>query len=206
MAFLDKYGRAFMKPLGGACGRGIFLLTREAYLAEGKDIEKYRGFIAEEVLQQHEILSRLNPNSVNTIRVLTYRGEILSAVLKLGTGTAIVDNQHAKGINGNIDLESGITNSVFYDIDYHPFYRHPDTGAILLGIQIPYWQELKDTVSAAARELMEIPYLGWDVAIVPKGIAIIETNEEPGHDLSQGAAKIGLYGIIKQIRKKRKEP
>ena len=194
-----------MKPLGGACGKGIFILTKEAFEKDRKNLDKYRNFIAEEQLIQHEALSRLNPNAVNTIRVLTYRGVILLAVLKLGTGNHIVDNQHAHGLNGNVDLETGITNSVFYDVDYNPYYRHPDTGAILIGVQIPYWAELKEKVSAAAQELREVPYLGWDIAITPKGVAIIETNEEPGHDLSQGAAKIGVYQAIREIRKEAKQ-
>ena len=204
-AFLDKHGKAFMKPLGEACGRGIFILTKEAFEAEGASIEKYRKFIAEEQLVQHEAISRLNPNAVNTIRVLTYRGVILLAVLKLGTGKNIVDNQHAHGLNGNIDLETGITNSVFYDVDYNPYYRHPDTNEILIGVQIPHWEELKEKVTAAAKELTEVPYLGWDVAITPNSIAIIEANEEPGHDLSQGPGKIGVYGKIREIRKGRYE-
>ena len=202
-AFLKKHGSAFMKPLGGACGKGIFILSAEEFERDGCDVEKYRGFIAEEVLQQHETISRLNPNAVNTIRVLTYRGEILLAVLKLGTGDSIVDNQHAKGLNGNIDLETGITNSVFYDLEYNPYYRHPDTGEMLLGVEIPHWQELKEKVASAAKELSEVPYLGWDVAITPDGVAIIEANEAPGHDLAQGAAKIGVYQQIREIYKRK---
>lgn len=200
-AFLKKHGAAFMKPLGGACGKGIFILNADEFERDGCNIEKYRSYIAEEVLHQHEAISRLNPNAVNTLRVLTYRGEILLAVLKLGTGDSIVDNQHAKGLNGNVDLETGITNTVFYDLDYNPYYRHPDTGEMLIGVEIPHWQELKDKVTAAAKELREVPYLGWDVAITPDGIAIIEANEAPGHDLAQGAAKIGVYQRIKEIEK-----
>ena len=99
-------------------------------------------------------------------------------------------------------METGITNSVFYDLEYNPYYRHPDTGEMLLGVEIPHWQELKEKVSSAAKELSEVPYLGWDVAITPDGVAIIEANEAPGHDLAQGAAKIGVYQRIKEIEKK----
>lgn len=199
--FLERHGRAFMKPLGGACGKGMFILTKEDFAARGNDLAPYRAYIAEELIVQHEVLRRLNPCAVNTIRVLTYRGEILLAVLKLGTGKNIVDNRKSNGLNGNIDLETGITNSVFYDLDYHPFYRHPDTKEILLGVQIPFWDELKATVKEAALALPEVPYLGWDVAVTPTGIAIVETNEEPGHKLSQGASKTGVYQEIRRIKK-----
>lgn len=202
--FLKKHGSAFMKPLGGACGKGIFIMNLDEYVRDGLNVEKFRGYIAEEVLIQHETLAKLNPNAVNTIRVLTYDGEILLAVLKLGTGTSIVDNQHAKGIDGNIDLETGITNSPFYDLNYKSYYRHPNTGEILIGVEIPYWNDLKKIVVEAAKELKEVPYVGWDVAVKPDGIALIEANEAPGHDLAQGAAKIGVYKRIVEIKKKKR--
>lgn len=199
--FLEKHGRVFMKPLGGSCGRGIFILDQEDYVQNGSSVEQYRSFIAEELINQHDVIKKLNPNAVNTVRIITYRGVVLIAVLKLGTGSNIVDNQHANGLNGNIDLETGITNSPFLDLEYKPYYRHPDTGEVLLGVQIPHWQELKVKVESAAQELCEVPYIGWDVAVTPSGIAIIEANEAPGHDLAQGAGKIGIYKKILEIKR-----
>lgn len=203
-AFLDKHGRAFMKPLGGACGKGIFVLTREEFENNGADIEAYRNYIAEEVLVQSPVISKLNPSSVNTVRVLTYKGEILLCALKLGTGKEIVDNQHAKGLNGNVDLETGITNTPFLDLELNEYYRHPDTNEILLGVQVPNWDKLMTKVSAAAKLIPEVPYLGWDVAILENDVAIIEANEAPGHDLVQGAPKIGVYGRIREINRRKK--
>lgn len=176
-------------------------MTKEEF--EKKDISEFRKYIAEEVIIQNKTLSRLNPRSVNTVRVLTYRGRILASVLKLGTGNAIVDNQHAEGINGNIDLNTGITNTTFLDLNLNEYYRHPTTNEILLGVQIPNWELLKEKVMSAAKQIPEVPYLGWDVAILEDDIAIIEVNEAPGHDLVQGASKIGIYGKVKKIRKER---
>lgn len=46
--------------------------------------------------------------------------------------------------------------------------------------------------------------MGWDVAVKPDDIALIEANEAPGHDLAQGAAKIGVYKRIVEIKKKKR--
>lgn len=201
--FLDKHdGQAFMKPLGGACGKGIFILTKEDFEKNSRDISVYRNFIAEEVIVQNTVISKLNPSSVNTIRVLTYKGEILLCALKLGTGTAIVDNQHSDGINGNVDLQTGITNTPFFDLDLNEYYRHPTTNEILLGVQVPNWEILKEKVTVAANRISEVPYLGWDVAILDNDIAIIEANEAPDHDLVQRAPQIGVYGRVKEINRR----
>lgn len=200
-AFLDRHnGQAFMKPLGGTWGCGIFVLTKDEFEKNGRNIEQYRNYIAEERIVQSSVLSRLNPSSVNTVRVLTYKGEVMLCALKLGTGTAIVDNQHANGLNGNVDLVTGISNTPFYDRDMKEYYRHPTTGEMLMGVQVPNWEILKTKVSEAAKLIPEVPYLGWDVAITENDIAIIEANDCPDHDLVQRASQIGMYARIKEIK------
>lgn len=201
--FLDRHnGKAFMKPLGGIWGKGIFVLTKDEFEKSGRSMEPLRNYIAEEAIVQSSVLSKLNPGCVNSVRVLTYRGEILLCVLKLGTGTAIVDNLHAAGLNGNIDVKTGMTNVPFLDGNIKKYYKHPTTNEELVGVQIPNWSVLIEKVTAAAKRIPELSYLGWDVAILEDDIAIIEVNENPGHFLVQGSAQIGVYDRIREIRKK----
>lgn len=200
-AFLDSHnGKAFMKPLGGTWGKGIFVMTKDEFEKKGRSIEEYRNYIAEEAIVQNSVLSKLNPSSVNSVRVLTYKSEVLLCALKLGTGSAIVDNQHANGLNGNVDLKTGITNTPFYDRYLNEYYVHPTTGEILIGVQVPNWEILKEKVSEAAKLIPEVPYLGWDVAITENGVDIIEANEAPDHDLVQRASQTGIYSRIKEIK------
>lgn len=205
-SFLDRHeGKAFMKPLGGTWGCGIFVLTKEEFHKGGRNVEQYRSYIAEEKIVQSSVLSRLNPSSVNTVRVLTYKGEVLLCALKLGTGDAVVDNQHANGLNGNVDMKTGITNTPFYDRYLNEYYTHPTTGEMLIGVRVPNWEILKTKVSEAAKLIPEVPYLGWDVAVTENGIAVIEANDCPDHDLVQRASQVGIYSRIKEIKSGRSE-
>ena len=195
--FVQAHGSVIMKPKGGSGGRGIFILKAQE-LAD-KTCE-YKGYIAEQLIVQHEEPAKLNPSSVNTLRVMTFMGEMISCVLKIGSGNAVVDNMCSNGIYGNVNLEYGITDSLFYDIELNRYACHPTTGAKLIGVEIPHWDELRDFVRRAADTMPTMKYVGWDVAMLPNGFAIIEANEAPGHDLScQSTVQIGIYERIKEI-------
>ena len=56
-----------------------------------------------------------------------------------------------------------------------------------------------ETVKHAAQEIPEVAYVGWDVAILENGCAIIEGNHDPGHDVVQMIAQTGLFGDIKKL-------
>ena len=201
--FAASVGGVIMKPYGGACGRGIFALRPE----ECRDIsvEEYRGYIAEEILIQHPILAELNDSSVNTVRAMTFRGELLSCVLKVGRGGAVVDNMHSQGMYGNINMEYGLTDSLFYDIDLNEYAFHPTSGARLIGVEIPHWEELKELVRKAAQVFPDAAYIGWDCAILQDKVVIIEANEAPGHDLScQSTKQEGIYEKIREIERRRR--
>lgn len=199
-AFLNKHGKIIMKPYGGSGGKGIFILVASSAEAAKMSVSDYRSYIAEEVLVQHPDLAKLNPLSVNTLRVMTFQGEIISATLKVGRGTAVVDNMCSNGLYGNIDLKTGITDSWFMDIKLTPYITHPETQEKLIGLTIPNWDIAQDTVKKAAKLLNKVQYVGWDVAILKDCAAIIEANEAPGHDLSiQSSKQQGLFQTIKKI-------
>ena len=66
--FIEKYGKAIAKPAGGFNGNGIFIIDKEN-VQQSYNIIKKNKFVVEEVLQQDGILRKLNPKTVNTIRV-----------------------------------------------------------------------------------------------------------------------------------------
>lgn len=195
--FVEKYERVIMKPKGGSGGRGIFILNRNEM---PKTTKEYSGYIAEQILVQHPELSKLNNSSVNTLRVMTFKSKVISCVLKVGRGNAVVDNMCSDGMYGNVNLKYGITDSVFLDIGLNRYYFHPYSGEKLCGIKIPYWDKIVEYVEETAKKLPTMEYLGWDIAILPDGPAVIEANEAPGHDLScQSTAQVGLYDKIKEL-------
>lgn len=201
--FSASVGDIIMKPYDGAGGHGIFILRQ----AEKQRIciSDYGKYIAEEVLIQHPDLAELNASSVNTIRVLTFCGEIISCVLKVGRGGAVVDNMSSNGMYGNINIEYGLTDSAFYDIDLNEYLYHPTSGMRLIGVEIPRWNELKALVRKAAQVFPDVRYIGWDCAVLRDKVVIVEANELPGHDLScQSTKQEGIYEKIREIERKNK--
>ena len=148
------------------------------------------NFIIQERIQQHESMALLNPTSLNTLRVLSYRQGneifILYVVVRIGRKGKSVDNETAGGINADIDLETGRILDCAYGTPSEKRIPTTDIGTVLKGFQIPGF----DKVLAEVKELhLRLPYfnlVGWDFGVDKAGNPVmIEWNRCP--DLSQTA-------------------
>ena len=56
---------------------------------------------------------------------------------------------------------------------------HPDVGVPIIGFVVPMWDEICNTVLAAAKIVPEVRFIGWDVAVTKdaKVVLIEETIE-----------------------------
>ena len=140
----------------------------------------------QETLIQHPEVDCINPYSINTVRIDTYIKEngdveILSALMRFGRKGSIVDNASSSGgFFIGLDLESGKLADYgmqFLNLGNKYIYEHPDTKIKLQGHHIPYIEETKKLVIKAAKCLGD-RLVGWDVAITPKGPALIEGNSK----------------------------
>ena len=148
------------------------------------------NYIIQKKVEQHERMSLLNPTSLNTLRVLSYRhGDevtVLYAVVRIGRRNKMVDNETAGGINADVDLGSGCIKDYAYGTPSEKHIVKTDVGTILKGFTIPSFKE----ALASVKELhLRLPYfhlVGWDFGIDTLGRPImIEWNRCP--DLSQTA-------------------
>lgn len=146
---------------------------------------KQRDYIIEERLKQHSVLDSIYAEAVNTVRINTLydrsKVRLWGTVIKIGTGKAEIDNWGKGSLCVGIDMETGRMGAGSYDINYSksvlkPLEVHPDSGVTFTGMQLPCWQELKETVIMAATLIPSLPYIAWDVAITPDGPCIIEGN------------------------------
>jgi hypothetical protein len=183
----------FCKPVGGIQGDGAFPLTiGEGELrVKGKILslaelrEKLNDeYLLQERIQQHPHVSALNPTSINTIRLITFcRGStvtLFSAAMRIGTLGKSVDNWAAGGLIVSADPTRG---SLRGDGYFKPGYggraaKHPNSGIVFEGFQIPYFREAVELVSQLHRHLRGVHSIGWDVAITPDGPTIIEGNDD----------------------------
>lgn len=209
-AFLDGQEAIFAKINHGDCGRGVeklYVKDFESPAAMLDYIQQNKLVVLEQVLKQHEDMARLHPASVNTMRILTDLVDdtvhIAYITVKMGRGGGVCDNSGQGGVLCRVDIESGRICSPATDDYFNVYDKHPDTGIVFQGYQLPMVDEAIALAKEAAREIPQVGHVGWDVAITPDGPAIIEGNDFPGTDLCQlyphYPEKHGLWPYYKEL-------
>lgn len=190
-AFTAGKDRILYKPAREGCGRGIAPIIPGQWAPEKLLTylkEKPDGLL-EEMVIQHSLLHRINPASVNTVRMVTLRdGEKcvpIFAFLRMGTGGKVVDNLNSAGIAAKIELKDGTIRTPAAGKDGTRYTTHPDTGAEIMGFTIPHWDQVLRATEEASAVIPQVRYVGWDVAVRENDVLLIEGNSYPGHDILQ---------------------
>lgn len=181
--FLKKHKSFIFKPLRGVCGRGI-----KIYRDFNEDPVSFLSkalsngpFIVEEIIEQSPEMSVLHQESINTVRVATFKiGNeitIYGAALRMGVGKSIVDNAGSGGIFCHINHSYGFVDSYGKDYLGNKYIYHPDTKIELLGFNIPEWDELQTQVKKAAQVLDGATVISWDWAYSKSGWVMLEAND-----------------------------
>ena len=190
--FAGKHDTFFVKPINLSGGNGISKVTTSRI-----DPDKYYDlltkdngqYIIEEAIKQHPVMNRLNPNSVNTLRMVTLlkdgQPKYLYTILRAGQGNAVVDNAGSGGVYTFVDKD-GVCRFPLYDEKKGlTMDKHPTTQMEIVGFKIPMFQEAVDYVMKAALVEPRLGYIGWDVAITEDGPTLVEGNLIPGFDMAQ---------------------
>lgn len=198
---LDGSKYYILKPIEGSLGEGIRKLKGTEIKKSLFDGINSRDYILEECVVNIPEIAAFHPQSLNTIRVVTIgrNAEVLGACLRVGRGGNVVDNAHAGGIFCTVDVETGRVISRGLDTDGNYYERHPDSNKEFMGFQIPLWGEIKALLREMHSLTPEVPVVGWDVALTPDGIEVIEANHLPDMDLMQSPLKIGIRERLNDI-------
>lgn len=168
--------------------------------------EKYSmNFQIQERLKQHERMAALNPTSVNTIRLLTYRSgmEVLLvyAVVRIGREGQVIDNQCAGGLSTYIDKDGNLGSFSYGGYNEDNVIR-TDTGIKLGGYHIPSFDKAVEAVKKLHFNLPFFDLVGWDIAIDDEGEPVmLEWNANTGLSQSAFGPGFGEYTerIIKEL-------
>lgn len=205
--FIKNNKEIMKKPISGLGGANVEKLKTK----DIKDINKFyqqmkeENFLIEEVIKQHKDWAKLNPSSINTIRVVTKcvngKSDILFAVARIGSANSVVDNFHQGGVGVNIDIKQGILKGKAIDKKNNESDYTPSTNIKVDGYTIPYWKEIIKITKSAAKVNPNVNIVGWDVAITPEGPVIIEGNRGPGMDLIQVLLNRGVKPDLEKVKK-----
>ncbi len=217
----DKGTIAF-KPHSGSLGRGFYRCSYD----EGKYYLNFKEASEEEIIEilsdeksqyliteyivQHKKLSKIYSASVNTVRMIVFKKdginpEIGNAYIRIGSKkTGTVDNVSAGGLVATIDIETGrIYNGRSIDNNkIEPIRCHPDTGTKLEGI-LPNWDIIKTNVLNIARELKQIEYFGFDVAITENGFKLPEINRSPDYPKIENYTSLTNDYMLYKVKNRR---
>ncbi len=192
-----------IKPASGAAGRGVLVIVaRQGELfkiAKGQMLsladlryhisttlsglyslsEQSDRVIIEQRIVPLPMFERLAVGGTPDIRIILFRTCPAIAMLRLPTraskGRA---NLHQGAAAAGIDLDTGKTlGGVCRD---RAITYHPDTGAALGQIEIPYWDQILETAKNIGA-VIKMGYIGVDLLIdSSRGPVVLEVNARPG--------------------------
>jgi alpha-L-glutamate ligase-like protein len=210
-----------VKPASGAAGRGIIVIARR----KGADYETPSGrvitmpdlqyhlsttlsglyslggqvdsAIIEQRIIMHPVMERIAVGGTPDVRVILYRHVPVMAMVRLPTiqseGRA---NLHQGAAAAAVHLTTGRT---FGGVcNNRMITRHPDTGELIGGLEIPGWREVLAS-SMKLSDALDMGYIGVDFVVDAKeGPVVLEANARPGLAI-QVAHRIGLLPRLKLI-------
>lgn len=155
--------------------------TKDAVEAVFHDIGA--NFIVQKAVKQHPELARLNPSSVNTIRVISFffKGQvhILSCILRVGAKDAKVDNIGAGGFACPIQEDGHLQDRAVNR--KAQWVTENNEGIKFADIQVPDYDKVLETVKRVHPRLAHFKLIGWDFSVDTQGNPVlIEFNTCPG--------------------------
>lgn len=201
---VDRLGKVVVKPRDRAYGANVRVVeaVEGRYLINGNQLEIPEGSadlaeyfadgIVTEFANQAAYAREVYPGSANSIRIITMVDPdtrepfIAMASHRFGTERSTpVDNAAQGGLSTGIDTETGQLESTLKlpcTEENSEYYRHPETGTRIYGIQIPGWGRICDGILEMATYVAPLtPYIGWDVLVTDEdgSFQVLETNSSP---------------------------
>ncbi len=135
---------------------------------------------------------------VPDIRIIVYRGYPVMSMVRLPTRSSDGKaNLHQGALGAGICLATGRTINGVLGNEF--IEEHPDTGMAVVGIEIPYWEQMLN-MAARCYELTGLGYLGVDLVLdAQRGPLMLELNARPGLNI-QIANGRGLISRLERIR------
>lgn len=220
--------QVFFKTSNGAHGDGAFVAFRSegnVWLVKGESYrieELYKlalswlsegsSYLIQSLVKPHEgLLSIMPGGALGTVRIMTYldgdEARAFLPVLRIPANGNVTDN-FSLGLLGNlvapIDLYSGEVGIAKFSKrrdwpDIIDTIIHPDTGELIAGKMLPFWNETVELVLDAQRKTRQLPTLGWDVAITDDGPLIVEANTLYAVELIEVAHGRGIRDELEPV-------
>ncbi|QDT13680.1 sugar-transfer associated ATP-grasp domain-containing protein [Planctomycetes bacterium K23_9] len=208
--FLRKQAQypMFGKPFDRACSLGTARISGYDASSDtvtiGDDsvvtVEKFtemiqsmgQDYLFQTLMLPHSSISKLIGPSVSSVRMFVITDKdgssLFRAAWKIPATVNSADNFWRVGnILAGIDVETGKIGRTLTRTEKgtEPIASHPVTGAQFDGMVFPMWEQMKETVLAAAVNLPGCSFQGWDVALTDQGPVIVELEGDGGNPIME---------------------
>lgn len=197
IAYVRKYKQFIFKPLEEHSGHGIKIISArdvDVYTFFTEMIKK-GAFVVEELINQGKEVSIIHPQSVNSLRVLTFvlgeKVNIIGVTWRIGVGSAVMDNAGSGGIYASVDPKYGFVQTDAINYKGEHFNIHPDTGVQIVGYKLPKWDEALSLIHDIATHIKGTTLIPWDIAYSDKGWLMVEANDNGDWSIIQSNKGIG---------------
>lgn len=161
-----------------------------------------KNYIVQGAISQCDRMASLNPTSLNTIRITTYKRQsdvvVLFSVVRMGRKGSVVDNASAGGLYCGVDSNGQLKKEAY---TLTPFSKNTisDNGVKFEDFVIPEYEEMCSLVKKWHNKLPYAKFIGWDLAVNSNNeIVLVEINaSEPG--LFQAATGPAFGNFTKDI-------
>lgn len=203
VAILMEHRRvgAVIKLCRSSGGKGVTFVSEKTGEQEIREALRQSPYITvQQVVKQHPLMAKMNPSSVNTIRIMTVKlGDkvhVLSSVVRVGKSGSKVDNFHSGGMSCGIK-EDGSLNEFAYFANGDRARVH-ENGFVFAEGRVPNFERVCNEVKQLHHCLPMFGIISWDMCVDEIGDPVlIEYNIGGGitvHQLSNGP----LYGKYRQ--------
>ncbi len=190
VAELSEYDSFIIKPTNDSGGgKGVRKIRIENGLTkQGESLSEVldsygQDYVAQEIVEQYEPLNKLNANSLNTMRIITYRdvkGDFvfLGAFIRFGINNAEVDSGARGGLICKVSQDGLIDDRIFHIKSYKKSSLKEMLK--LEGMCIPGFSNVINFCYDLHSKLNYFDLCGWDIAIGKDGKPVfIELNQYP---------------------------
>jgi hypothetical protein len=169
----NKKKKIVIKPtIESGGGRNICFIDNEEIADTHCELiriitEFKQDFIIQEVIDQHPELKVINPQSVNTIRVMSIflngKVHIISPRLRMGVNGSKVDNVSVGGLSCGI-MEDGRLRKYAFDTFGICFEKHPQ-GFVFEGKRVPSYDKIVNIIKKEHIKFGHFKLISWDFAV-----------------------------------------
>ena len=215
LRIMSKQNGFAVKPNRGSQGNGILIVTghdhRGFIKSNGSilslaDISQHAceilagsfsqdgsedAVLVEPLLRQHPDLLALANFGLPDIRIILKQNVVEAAMLRVPTSQSDGKANLHQGATGlAIDIETGRVSHASQN--GRAITCHPDTGAKLIGFQVPFWKEILD-IAHASNHALPLGFIGVDICIdAVRGPLVLELNGRPGIEIQNVHGK-GIF-------------